>query len=97
MLQVVQSSWGRYDDGRRGLSAAELVEVVFDGNASEEGGNWNLGLDVLAEVQKLFEDLMRELSSGDKDQTLMRLVSIVLLRLDQLQHGNYEDCGLACA
>lgn len=95
LLQVVQSSWGWDYDGWWGL-AADLVEVIFDRDSSEEGGDWNLGPDVLAEVQKLFEDLVCELSCGDDYQTLMRCVFIVLVRLDQLQHGNYEDCGLAC-
>lgn len=83
----MQSSRGRDDYGWRGLRAAEFVEVVLDGDSSEEGGNWYLGLDVLAEIQEFFEDLMCELPSRYEDQTLMGFVSIaVLLGLDQLQH-----------
>lgn len=87
MLQVVQPSRGGDDDGWRGLSVAELVEVVLDRDTSEEGGNWYLGSDVLAEIEEFFEDLVCELSCRDEDQTLMGLVSIAVLKgLDQLQH-----------
>lgn len=61
------------------MSVAEFVEVVLDGDSSEEGGNWYLGSDVLTEIEEFFEDLMCELSSRDEDQALMGLVSIAVL------------------
>ena len=61
------------------MSVAEFVEVVLDGYSSEEGGNWYLWSDVLAEIEELFEDLVCELSCRDEDQTLMGLVSIAVL------------------